>query len=184
MVQAVVLFQEQELSIRQLERGDVDLLVKWLSDPAVLMYYEGRDRPHNTEMVVESFFGDQGSGEARCIIQYESKDIGYIQFYPIDEEEIQKYGYESYHGQVYGMDQFIGETDYWNRGIGTRLVRATVEYLIAHKGATKIVMDPQVRNERALRVYEKAGFSKKKRLEKHEWHEGEMRDCWLIEYDA
>lgn len=46
----------------------------------------------------------------------------------------------------------------------------------------KIVMDPQAWNERALRVYEKGGFVKKKYLEKHEMHEGELRDCWLIEY--
>lgn len=42
-------------------------------------------------------------------------------------------------------------------------------------------MDPQVRNERALRVYEKNGFVRVKRMERREMHEGELRDCWLIE---
>ncbi len=45
-------------------------------------------------------------------------------------------------------------------------------------------MDPQAWNTRALRVYEKNGFKKKKYLEKHEMHEGELRDCWLIEYQG
>ncbi|MBM7659673.1 RimJ/RimL family protein N-acetyltransferase [Bacillus mesophilus] len=80
------------------------------------------------------------------------------------------------------MDQFIGEIIYWNKGIGTQLVNMVVDYLVKEIGATKIVMDPQAWNNRAIRCYEKCGFSKKQFLPKHEWHEGEYRDCWLIEY--
>ncbi|CAM2905954.1 hypothetical protein PASE110613_07055 [Paenibacillus sediminis] len=29
---------------------------------------------------------------------------------------------EDYGGNIYGMDQFIGETEYWNKGIGTDLI--------------------------------------------------------------
>lgn len=58
------------------------------------------------------------------------------------------------------------------------------DYLIAEHQAERIVMDPQTWNERALHVYEKCGFRKLALLPKHEYHEGEMRDCWLIAYDA
>ena len=44
---------------------------------------------------------------------------------------------------IYGMDQFIGETSYWNKGIGTKLVSSVAKYLIREKGADRIVMDPQ-----------------------------------------
>ena len=80
------------------------------------------------------------------------------------------------------MDQFIGESTYWNKGIGTQLVRAMVAYLIEEKGADRIVMDPQTWNERAIRCYEKCGFKKVKLLPENELHEGEYRDCWLIEH--
>jgi len=69
--------------------------------------------------------------------------------YPINEGE-----------DIYGMDQFIGEADYWNKGIGTLLVTSMVNYLIGSKKATRVVMDPQVRNTRALKCYEKCGFKK------------------------
>lgn len=176
------IFHSNELNVRELELKDAALLAKWLSDPEVLAYYEGRDRPHDLERVIEHFFNDDHD-VTRCIVQCRGKDIGYIQFYKIGEDEIAAYGYRDYNGQVYGMDQFIGETSYWNQGIGTQLVKETVKYLIRLRGATKVVMDPQAWNARALRVYEKCGFVKKKYLERHEWHEGEFRDCWLIEYE-
>lgn len=70
----------------------------------------------------------------------------------------------------------------WNQGIGSHIIKETVRYLIEVEQADRIVMDPQAWNARALRVYEKCGFIKKKYLEKHEQHEGELRDCWLIKY--
>ncbi|MFC5528318.1 GNAT family N-acetyltransferase [Cohnella yongneupensis] len=179
----MILFQTHDISVRKLEAQDAQLLVKWLSNPDVLTYYEGRDRPHDLQLVIEHFYEDRGE-ITQCIVQYKSNDIGYIQFFEIDEEEIEVYEYKNFKGKIYGMDQFIGETTFWNKGIGSLLIRESVRYLINHRGAQKVVMDPQSWNTRALRVYEKNGFIKKKYLEKHEWHEGEYRDCWLIEYEV
>lgn len=179
----MILYEHNQLTIRRLEEADATLLVKWLSDPQVLAYYEGRDRPHDLEMVRERFF-DEDESNNRCIIQYERRDIGYIQFYRITDEERDEYGYRDAPGAIFGMDQFIGETSLWNRGIGSKLISSMVRYLIDHEGAKQIVMDPQAWNERALRVYEKDGFVKKKYLQSHEWHEGEYRDCWIMEYSA
>ncbi|MNI31402.1 Bifunctional AAC/APH [compost metagenome] len=176
----MILFQEDLLSIRTLTESDASLLVKWLSDPQVLEYYEGRDRSHDLALVMEHFYKQEQS-TTRCIIQYNGEEIGYLQFYIIDDEEKEEYGYTGFQGNVYGMDQFIGEVSYWNKGIGTLLIINVVKYLF-QKGANKIVMDPQAWNHRALRVYEKCGFTKKKLLPEHEWHEGAFRDCWLIEY--
>lgn len=177
------IFDQQDLRLRTLEAKDANLLVKWLSDPVVLEFYEGRDRPHDLELVMKHFYRGQEK-VTRCIVQYREREIGYLQFYPIDEEEVEEYGYTGFQGAIFGMDQFIGEPDLWNHGIGSRLIKQTVNYLIEEKQADKIVMDPQAWNKRAMRVYEKCGVVKKKYLEKHEMHEGELRDCWLIEYDA
>lgn len=179
----MILFQGNEIALRTLEPEDAGLLVKWLSDPVVLEYYEGRDRPLDAELVQKHFYEDREE-ITPCIIQYKGADIGYLQFYEIQEEEKEIYGLSVEAGSIYGMDQFIGEPGYWNKGIGSELIRETVQYLVKERGARRIVMDPQAWNTRALRVYEKNGFKKVRLLEKHEWHEGEYRDCWLIAYDA
>ena len=173
--------KSERLALRELIADDKYVLAKWLSDPEVLQFYEGRDRPMDLAQVEEDFFGE-ADDETRCLILYEEKPIGYMQFYPIGEEERSIYGYLNQTEILYGMDQFIGETEYWNRGIGTQLVEMIVSYLLTEKNVDRIVMDPQTWNERAIRCYEKCGFKKVKLLPKHEWHEGEYRDCWLIEY--
>lgn len=176
-----MLFQNDKLVVRLLEQTDSSLLAKWLSDPLVLEFYEGRDNPFDLEKVQEKFYNDE-NGLVRCIVEYDQTPIGYIQFYQVDSDERKLYGYDETSEVLYGMDQFIGESTYWNKGIGTLLVKSTVEFLVEQYQAERVVMDPQTCNERAIRCYEKCGFKKVKLLPKNELHEGQYRDCWLIEY--
>lgn len=178
----MVIFCNGDLSVRRLEREDAPLLVRWLSDPAVLEYYGGRDCPHDWEKVQTAFYNRDEEEIHRGIVQFKGRDIGYIQFYPVGSEEKDEYGYADYTGRIYGMDQFIGEPQLWNQGIGSLLVGSMVKHLVEVEQADLIVMDPQCRNHRALRVYEKNGFVRGKLLPEREWHEGERRDCWLLSY--
>lgn len=179
----MILVESRNLKIRLLESKDALQISRWLSDPRVLEYYEGRDSPHDLELVRKHYYEEKGENTS-CIIQYKYKDIGYVQYYLLDKEDWKDYGYLYNPGKIYGMDQFIGEPDYWNKGIGTELVQTMTAYLVNEKQAHRIVMDPQAWNHRAIKIYEKCGFKKKKLLPKHEWHEGEYRDCWLMEYVA
>ncbi|MBY0123010.1 GNAT family N-acetyltransferase [Bacillus sp. S/N-304-OC-R1] len=174
-------FQNGPLLIREIRIDDNHLLAKWLSDPIILEYYEGRDNPFDIKKVNKKFYNRQ-DGVNRCIIQFNQTPIGYIQFYELDHETREKYGYISDQRIIFGMDQFIGEHAYWNKGIGTMLVTSMINYLITEKHADLVVMDPRVQNERALRCYEKCGFRIVKLLPKNELHEGEYRDSWLIQY--
>ncbi|WP_205685222.1 GNAT family N-acetyltransferase [Peribacillus acanthi] len=177
-----MIIRNGQLKVRHLEPKDNVLIEKWLTNPNVLHYYEGRDRPQTIELVNEKFY-NRKNDEVGCIVEFEDKAIGYIQFYPISEGARKLYGYENSE-IIYGTDQFIGEEDYWNKGIGKLLVQSMVQFLIKDRNANRIVMDPQAWNERAIRCYEKCGFKKVKLMPKHEFHEGEYRDCWLIEYKA
>ena len=50
--------------------------------------------------------------------------------------------------------------------------------LFEREGAKRVVIDPQLENERAIRGCEKAGFRKRVLLRNHESHEGEPRYRW------
>lgn len=176
-----MLFQKDKLLVRSLEKNDSFLLAKWLSDPLVLEFYEGRDNPFNLEKVIKKFFKRENDVQG-CIVNFDGVDIGYIQYYQLDDVTRINYGYED-NEIIYGTDQFIGETAYWNKGIGKLLVKSMIEYLVGQRNADKVVMDPQTWNERAIKCYEKCGFKKVKILPKNEFHEGEYRDCWLVEYN-
>lgn len=174
------MFQNGDLKVRKLEEKDNILLVKWLSDPTVLEFYEGRDNPFDLDKVNKAFYSSEDVDEVKCIIEFEENEIGYIQFYQLNNETKKEYGY--FDENIYGTDQFIGEVECWDKGIGTLLVNSMVNYLIEHKKADVVVMDPQSRNVRAIKCYEKCGFKKVRLLPKRELHEGAYQDCWLLEY--
>lgn len=132
-----MLFQNGKLLVRLLEEEDQFLLAKWLSDPEVLKFYEGRDNPFDLEKVRNVFY-DPEDETMKCIIGFEGKEIGYIQFYQLDAEAKVEYGYSN--ENVYGIDQFIGEVAYWNKGIGTLLVTSMVTYLMEHEKASRVVI--------------------------------------------
>ncbi|WP_377888915.1 GNAT family N-acetyltransferase [Alkalihalobacillus sp. R86527] len=168
--------QTGSLSIRRLGPGDEELLLKWLTNKNVLQYYEGRDCLYTLDKIQDDYFTREDI--IGCIVSFNAIPIGYVQFYRSSSIK-----WLTLPQETYGMDQFIGEPAYWNKGIGTELVTTVVDYLVG-QGASLIVMDPQTRNERAIACYEKAGFEKKCILKQHEWHEGAMRDCQLMFYDA
>jgi aminoglycoside 6'-N-acetyltransferase len=178
-VRIIMLFQNGNLKVRKLEEKDNYLLAKWLSDPLVLEFYEGRDNPFDLDKVNKVFYSSKDD-EVRCIVEFDGTEIGYIQFYQLDDATKKEYGY--FNENIYGTDQFIGEVKYWNKGIGTLLVTSMVKFLIEHKKAVRVVMDPQTRNTRAIKCYEKCGFRKVRILPNRELHEGKYQDCWLIEY--
>ena len=174
-----MLFHNGKLKVRKLEKKDNVLLAKWLSNPLVLEFYEGRDKPFDLEKVNEVYYSTEDE-EVKCIVEYDGNEIGYIQFYQLDNKTKKEYGY--FTKNVYGTDQFIGELEYWNKGIGALLVKSMIKFLIEDKNADRIVMDPQTRNTRPIKCYEKCGFNKVKLLPSRELHEGKYQDCWLIEY--
>lgn len=176
----MLIYQTEALTVRELELSDKALLVTWLNDPMVLTYYGGRDRPHDRDMVDAHFY--QEDSVTRCLIEFHHQSIGYIQFYELDEEERLEYGYSDPTEKIYGTDQFIGETAYWDQGIGKLLVSSMLDYLIGVAKADRVVMDPQQWNVRAISCYERCGFKKVKELIAHEMHEGQLRDCWLMAY--
>lgn len=158
---------DRKVSLRPLSQADAPLLLKWLTDPAVLEWYEGRDNPFTQEKVQEHFYcQDEVS---RYAVLYEGSPVGYVQVYPFKDG--------------YAMDQFIGEPGCWGKHIGRTFIGMILAYLVENKSARAVYVDPRTVNERAIRCYEACGFKKVELLPKGELHEGEYQDCWLMKYE-
>ncbi|MTJ09943.1 MULTISPECIES: GNAT family N-acetyltransferase [unclassified Anabaena] len=163
---------------------DYQLMEKWRSDEKVLQFYGGRDYPYDLEKVIETYQPRIVGKEAitPCIFVDKNLEIGYLQYYNLNklpEDLRQMYCLENT-DNVYGIDLFIGETEYWNQGIGTKVLLTAIDYIFNQLQAAKIVINPNVNNLRAIRCYEKCGFVKIKLLLCHDLHEGKYQDCWLM----
>jgi aminoglycoside 2''-phosphotransferase len=176
------IIEKDSVSLRLLTEQDKPLLLKWLTDERILNFWEGKSTVYTFEKVIENYYSEEDVECIRAIIECDGKSIGYVHMYKLNEELLNEYEYPLTDKVVYGIDQFIGEPEYWDKGIGTKFMKLVLQYLTKEKNAEIIILDPHVDNPRAIHVYEKVGFKKIKFLPKHELHDGEMVDCYLMEY--
>lgn len=180
----------ERIAIRKLEDcpADFELLAKWLSDPAVLTYYEGQDNAFDRAKV-EKKFGPRARGEepvTSCIVEAGEQAIGYCQFYRIDPEGYNTRGRIAFSPFTapHGIDLFIGETGKWNKGFGSLIVQELLTYLFNTEHADVVFIDPQTWNTRAIRCYEKCGFLPIAIIERRELHNGEYKDSMILRITA
>ena len=174
--------KKDDIRIRTLTENDYELLYKWLTDERVLEFYGGRNKKYTLETIKEHYSEPWEDEVFRVIIEYQGKPIGYGQVYKMYDELYDDYHYPRSDEIVYGMDQFIGEVDYWSKGIGTKYIKMIFEFLKKERNVDAVILDPHQDNKRAIRSYEKAGFRIIEDLLKHELHEGVKEDCYLMEY--
>lgn len=179
-MQFAISVKDGPVALRPLEEADAPLLLRWLTDRRVLEYWEGPSAVFTPQRIKEHYFEGEWNA-SRCIIQYEGKDVGYVQAYQLDEEMCEEYHYPHPGLLAFGIDQFIGEPGLWGKGIGRRFLRLLLGFL-EKQGAQAVVLDPHTDNTRAIRCYEACGFKKLALLPRHELHDGVLVDCWLMEY--
>ena len=173
---------QDKIRIRTLTNDDFPLMLKWLTDDRVLEFYGGRDKKYTLESLKEHYTEKWEDEVFRVIIEYDNVPIGYGQVYKMYDELYSDYHYPKTNEIVYGMDQFIGEPEYWSKGIGSKYTKMIFEFLKKERNANAVILDPHKNNPRAIRSYQKSGFRIIEDLPEHELHEGKKEDCYLMEY--
>lgn len=93
------------------------------------------------------------------IINADYKDIGYIQYYNRhDFPSKYEYDISKIPQNSAGIDFYIGEVDFVGQGLGSKILDEFLKkYVFAN--FDNALVDPEVENSRAIKAYEKAGFS-------------------------
>ena len=136
---------------RPVTMGDLPLLARWFTYPHVAEWWD--DAEHGINEIAVAM---QEPGTEPFIVLCDGRPIGYQQSYDPHAED--SHPYRDQPAGTRGIDQFIGEPDFVGRGHGSAFVRAFVVRLF-EAGAPNVVTDPDPSNGRAIRAYEKAGFS-------------------------
>ena len=145
--------ENDSIRIRDFAESDLPLMLKWLTDDRVLEYYEGRDVRFTMATLAAHFLEEIPKG-FRLIIEYENQPVGYGQAYQLSGELFEEYDYPDNGKVVYAMDQFIGEPAYWNRGIGSALLKAMENAF----GRSAVYLYVDTENDTAISLYRRAGY--------------------------
>lgn len=88
------------------------------------------------------------------LVLQDGAPVGYFQFYHANPEPFwAAFGVPA---ETFGFDMFLTRR---GEGIGTRMVCAAIAHIWRLPEATRIQIDPDPSNPRAIRAYEKAGFT-------------------------
>jgi RimJ/RimL family protein N-acetyltransferase len=162
----------QLTTLRPIAREDLSLLHRWLNDPEVMQWWDGRDHPATFDRV-ESRFRRSIEGSDREAFRFmidcqkgeETRTIGMVQ-----------------HGRVHPraknvqIDVLIGEPEFREAGFGSDALRVFLRHLFEDLKVRRVWHTMRAANDRAMVSAEKLGFVREGVLREHDWLEGKFVD--------
>ena len=131
------------LQIRHAEGADAEQLCRWWNDGTVMAHAGFPDGLGTTpEHIRGDLSRDSGEAGRRLMIMLDGCTIGEMNYARVD-------------GRCAKIGINICDTAAQEKGYGTRLIAMLLETLFMHYGYDTVVLDTNLKNERAQHVYEK-----------------------------
>jgi acetyl CoA:N6-hydroxylysine acetyl transferase len=135
---------------------DLPLLHLWINDPEVAEYWNlAGPREHVDRHIAEQIDSQHSTP---YLGRLDSEPMSYWEVYRADLDPLLA-GYYPARPHDAGLHVLIGPAEFRGRGIGTALLCDVAKRLLAaDPRTTRVVAEPDVRNERSIRAFAGAGF--------------------------
>lgn len=144
-----------EITFEPFQEKHFNRFILWLKNPHVKQFWsEPEDEVELRDKYLSKF---KNRGISSQIIVLDGQEVGYIQSY----QACQVGGgwWPGIDSGVFGIDQFIGEPSLVGKGLGPRIIAEFVHILSTNSQVKEVIADPDPTNVRAIKAYEKVGFS-------------------------
>ena len=144
--------------------ADLPTLHDWLLRAHVRAWWDVDDDEDLED--TREHFGPMTDPAARTrgyVARLDGNPIGFVQCYVVAGSGEGWWPDETDPG-ARGIDVLLADGDTLSRGLGTRMVQAFVSMLFEDPLVTKVQADPKPDNSRAIRCFEKSGFSHRGRV--------------------
>ncbi|MFI0576554.1 GNAT family N-acetyltransferase [Streptomyces tendae] len=135
---------------------DAALVARWMNDPAVAAYWELT----GPQSVTADHLRAQLAGDGRsvpCVGLLDGVPMSYWEIYRADLDPLARYCPVRPHDT--GIHLLIGDDTDRGRGLGTELIRAVADLVLAERPAcTRVLAEPDVRNRSSVAAFLGAGF--------------------------
>ncbi len=154
--------------LRRHTPGNIVAFRRWYADPAVARLTRYQDGPMRPDEI-DRFFQTRAIGPTSLAMGIHIREagrlIGSCAFSQLDPDN----GSVMYHIT-------IGEKDAWGRGYGTEATRLMLDHAFGSLGQHRVALSVFAFNERAIRSYEKVGFTTEGRSREAIWRDGRYWD--------
>jgi aminoglycoside 6'-N-acetyltransferase len=146
----------ERVLLRALAEADAERVAEINALPDVARWW----RPESADEIRAKLADDE---LAAWVVELDGEVIGYVEAYEEDEPDFRHAG----------LDLFLLPAVH-GRGLGREVVRTVVRYLFDGRRHHRVVIDPALANETAIRAYEAVGFRRV----------GVMREYWFDHVDG
>lgn len=159
------------VNLRAVEPDDYRLLWQWVNDPEVMVYW---GRPGNSESLpevsrLEAEQAARGTSRKYMVETLDGRAIGQIDYYELN-----------WQARSAWTSIMIADREYWGGGYGTDAMRTLLSYLFNQMGLHRISLTAHITNTRAIRSYEKNGFTSEGTLREWAYFNGAWIDGILM----
>ncbi|MGM0404577.1 MAG: GNAT family N-acetyltransferase [Thermoplasmatota archaeon] len=147
------MFEIGQIRFRAMDREDIPLLVNWESEHQVTLFSRGEPIVLKNRDDVEKEYEENLKDDDKMVMIVEL--IG-------DDKAVGIATVKKRSNKVRNADigTYIGEKDFWNKGLGTNITLGLCEMLFVHKNYDRISAWSSSINKRAHKVLERLGFKK------------------------
>lgn len=138
------------------EKRHLELLRRWLQQEHIKPIWQETDSEAELE---KKFLHEMPSRYVYgFIIEYQNIPIGFIQYY--DAARVGGGWWADESAGTFGIDLMIGEAEYLGKGLGADVIQQFVALIQEREtGISSFIIDPDPKNTRAIRAFQKAGFT-------------------------
>ena len=164
-----MIIKNGSLSIRNAGSDDAGLLCSWWNDGKVMAHAGFPNGIGISKTEVLELLDKDNDLQRRLILELKNEPIGEMNYRTLEERTAE-------------IGIKICDFDQQNKGYGSEFLRMLMDYLFVKKGYSKVILDTNLKNERAQLVYERLGF-KKVRTNINKWRDqlGEMQSS--VDYE-
>lgn len=155
-----------------LTENDASTLTRWVNDAEVNQYLSMGVSPLTEEAEVSFIQAAYKSNDRMVLGIWHKADkqlIGNTGFHNIDQLN-----------QTASFGIMIGETAYWNQGVGTEALKLMLRYAFTIRNLRSVTLSVLGENPRAIRCYEKNGFAVVGTYPQHRFKAGRWQDEHLM----
>lgn len=147
----------EKVILRPVRVDDAPRFVKWFSDPDVIQFIKTRGV---TLAAQRKWVRDRMAGKIKndlflCIDTKNGQHIGMIGLHRINP---------THKFATFGIT--IGDKNFWNQGLGSEAGRLIIDYGFKKLKLHRIELDVYNNNPRAIKVYKRLGFKKRRHKER------------------
>ncbi|MQA14766.1 MAG: GNAT family N-acetyltransferase [Pseudonocardiaceae bacterium] len=146
---------------------DTDALHTWMNDPEVARFWE---MPWPRDPIAGYLCRQRDSAHSTPYVGFlDGVAMSYWELYRADLDPLARH-YPARHGDA-GVHLLLGPPGYRGRGLGVGMLRAVSSWqLDIDPAATRVVAEPDVRNARSIRAFERAGFRRSAEIDLPDKH--------------